>query len=406
MNRKFFFIFFVILVLISPSAFAWYGKFHVYSNLVKLRDPELQDTAIIRLCKDYERQVIAGDLSADITAVHYLEGGNKITQYTGLHSRAFYLKALEKTKGDPELKCFAYGIGLHQVQDRIAHYDSVPRAIRTYKVPNIAIHPILEQKADEQLMADLKNNGDPYGVTDYDEVKDLSEQILNELMIERFGGDPKYINLIQEASDLNLEDLKIDLNIVATNLAGGKWTYSQAYEVRKIIFPRSYYYYIGIGFLFALIIAGTTFWLGKNNWKYVTYILSGLIALFLIILLISIPLGTTWNWYLKANRPLTKIIPLENYKEPLRKTLDETEKFFETGGIVPYEDASGLFYDIQGRKVDGAITQAEKKYAMPVFIVFIIVLIAGLLLLFYLMSKPKYPQRPIKKQIFKKPYSY
>ena len=378
MNKKFL-ILLIFIIIFSSSVLAWFPNNHIYISLVALRT---SNTPITQECEGRENLVLLGEQMADVFVVHYLEGGKKITTYIGSHSRGFYDRWMELAGSDLDLKCVGRGIAFHNIQDQESHYNMVPKDIGRYKLPNVLIHPAREQQLETDMMNDLNKFGDPQSVTSYGEVDTLSKTIL-----DIFDEDPKYLKNFAKATGLREEDIKRDIDTVNINLKGNSWN-EEVYG-KKVSLPLSYLIWLGL----LLLISFSYIWavkrIGKNNWKYVGYFFGFGFMIFLVIVIISVPLGTSWYWYKAVNSIPAGLISPVDYKLHLQNSIDRTVLYLKDG-VLKYADASGLSYTDKGRKIDGALTKADKSFKIFILPIILGFLVIVNLILFLLMSrKPK-----------------
>ena len=377
--NKFLFILLIIIILNSSPILAWFPHSHAYISLVSLRT---SNTPITNLCAGRENLIITGMFADDVFVVHYLEGGTKITSYIGSHSKGFYERWMQLAGSDKDLKCMGYGIGgFHQVQDQETHYVIVPEDIMRYKLPNIIVHPAREQQLEQSMLKDLQENGDPYKVTSYGEVVTITQNSL-----DIFDTNPKYLATFSKATGLKPEDIKRDIDTVNINLKGNSW--DEAVYGKRVYLPTSYIIWLLILLAIPILSLYLTYKIGRNSWKFLAYFLHGLFAVIIILAMISVPLGTSWKWYQYANSVPVKLISNVDYKPHVDKSIAQTKLFLQDE-ILRYKDASGLSYTEGDRKIDGALTKADKKvryFVIPLVAIILIVLNA---LLFWIMSRGK-----------------
>ena len=371
-------LFIIILSVLSQSTLAWFPNNHIYISLVALRTT---NSPITELCEGRENLILTGMSAADIFVVHYLEGGTKIASYIGSHSKGFYERWMQLAGSDIDLKCMGYGIAFHMTQDQESHYGFVPEDITRFKLPNILIHPAREQQFEMSMLNDLETKGDRYSVTSYGEVTTLTRSLL-----DIFDEDPKYLDIFAKASGLREEDIKRDIDTVNINLKGNTW--DEAVYGKKVSIPISYILWLSVFLVISIVYIYLVAKIGVNAWKFVGYFLGGFLGILTIVTIISVPLGTSWYWYQSVNKIPAKLIGYEDYKPHVDNSIKMTKQFLENENLI-FKDASGLSYTIEGRKVDGALTKADKGFKIFVFPVIAIIVIVFNTFLFWIMSRKR-----------------
>jgi hypothetical protein len=140
---KKFFIFFITLMLLSSSCFAW-GPFVHFSKFQKAMDDDsIQSPVKDKILANYDA-CLAGIEAPDVGVIYYY---TNFKAYQSLHDWNYQQKLLELASNDAE-ETFAICYGIHLVQDTVSHNFFVPDRIRSTKIPNALIHPVVELKID------------------------------------------------------------------------------------------------------------------------------------------------------------------------------------------------------------------------------------------------------------------
>lgn len=132
-----------LILLISNIASAW-GPYTHFSKFKKALDDATIISPIKDACLANYDACVAGIEAADVSVIYYYTA---FQDYQSLHDWNYQTK-LKSLASTPEQEAFAIGYGVHLVQDTVSHNFYVPDKIRTTKIPNALLHPVIELKID------------------------------------------------------------------------------------------------------------------------------------------------------------------------------------------------------------------------------------------------------------------
>jgi len=372
MNKKIILIimFGIFLLNLVSLTSAYFTRDHLYWTINGF---EIVQSPITELCRVKLDIVLDGQTAADIPVLHYFD--EQFMSYISTHTKGSgYEACLERAGTDPELQCFCYGVGLHNIQDHFAHTEGglVPKYISRYFSSNLVGHMTIEKDYENKHIESVRNSDVvSSGLLDY------YDNIILDNLFEGKGGSYKYLLLLEDMSGI---DMRNDANIFANGYKGTGF-YDTVYN-QKLSLPWWFWglsvglMIVGFGVSVVLLIFGGT------NWKYfliAIYVMLGIIG---VLILVSFFSGNTWQWIQVA----IMIVPvrvadsdISHYDNLVQQA---TNRFLETG-YLPYDDNSGLTYwDSEGNYVEGALGQAEKKFqyiVLPIIILLFMALNAFLL---------------------------
>jgi len=355
---------------------AYFFKDHIYWTLDGFKTT---NSPITQRCRPYMEQVIGGVTASDVPIIHYFD--EKVTSYIFTHQRNAYLTCELESSGDEELFCFCIGMALHQVQDHFSHDVGglVAKYLKKYGASNLFGHMVVERNYENKHGKSLINDPLISQVNFYN-------SIVLDLLFEETGGDPKYLEMLNEVSGI---DMTQDARVIRSGYQGEGF-YNTVYK-DKVKLP---FWAWALGGLLILFGLGATFgiiWFGKTNWKWIAIIFWVIIFAIGVIILYSLFTGTTW----KITTFIIEQPPKIGYLNVADKDIvyydtivkQESNNFLETG-ILTFDDASGLPYvDRFGNKIKGSLKQSEStfRYIVLPTIVTILVLINA-----YFLYKTKF----------------
>ena len=371
MKKIFLSVFVLTLLLVSMSnVSAFYYLGHEYWTITGFDEV---DSAITMECSDKLNIVIDGNAAADIFVIHYTDS-DVVGSYVATHTKfAGYERCMQVAGPDQDLKCFCYGIGLHNIQDHFAHGKDglVPKYIARYFSSNLIGHMAIENDFEIKQLAYLEKTNDPV-------LMDGRLYQQDSIILNTLFEDPKYVDLLSEITVLTRSEVVRDLNVIANGYKGGGF-YNTVYE-EKVGLPAMFWYItiamiiLGLGVPIILSILMFKFGNGFNIWALLIIIIYVLIAVMGVALMLSIYTGDTWAWVNTALR----VVPIRiadadivYYNDKVQKA---TNEFLKTKN-VPFDDNSGLSYRASdGSWVEGELGKAELPFkimlvvfALPLF---------------------------------------
>lgn len=388
-NQIFILAFLLILVTQLSMVSAAFTIDHEYWSLKGLDET---DSPIANLCRDRPDLILDGNTAADIMVLHYVD--NKVTSYISTHTKGSgYLTCLEKAGTDKEMKCFCYGVGLHNTQDNFFHNEEglVPKYLKLFFSANLIGHMTLEY--DYQLKHQKMLVNDPIVTSGRLEFHDT--RVLDNLF-EQTGGDVKYLELLADMTGLSLDDLKNDANIFANGYKGVGFydtVYSQKIKLPFIFWGVSIgLIIIGFGMILVLLIVPRVLGIKTTKWKLILIMIYLIFAILGILLIISMYTNNTWSWVQAATRVVPLRISQNDILDYNNKELEATKEFLKTGNLA-YEDNSGLSYrDSNGIWHEGALAAAETPFKLILWLgILPIFIILNLFLLYKTFRNSKKP---------------
>lgn len=353
MNKKFLTLIFVSLLLVSmlPLTSAWFSRDHERFTFTAFEEV---NSPITQTCRPYLYVLMDGDSGADISVLHYV--GPKVTSYIQTHTRSGYLDCLKEAGTDLEMKCFCYGIALHQQQDFYSHSENgfTTKYLKKFLGNNYLAHMIVErnmENANDKLTAG-KTDAVSIRVEDYD------NKLLNSLFPE-LGGNSKYLTMLNYVSGI---DMSNDAKIFRSGYVGDGF-YSTVYKDRvslpfwAIVIPIAL---MLLGLVVCILIA----WKGVTNWKWLAILFGVILIVLGALIFYTFLSGTTW----KVTTLLIEVPPMFGYMkisdtdvQYYSKITQEATNRFLTTGELNIDDASGLSYeDRNGVWHEGALTKASQ----------------------------------------------
>ncbi len=355
MNKKLFVISGLLVCILCMSlSSAFFLKSHEYWTLKAFKETS---SPIKTMCADRLTQMMDGNTAADVPVLHYYD--EDVFSYISTHTRGVgFQECLTEAGSDIDLKCFCYGIGLHNVQDHYSHTLNgiVSKYLKKYWASNLPGHMVVEKDYEVKHMQYLRDQADPY----YDEIEFYDSRVLDHFFIET-GGEEKYVKLMNSVTGLDIEN---DLNLFANGYKGQGF-YDTVYK-EKLKLP---WWFWGIGFGAVIIGLGMTLLIlitGRTWWR-VLAMLPWLILLILgILVLVSFLMNSTWQWFEYGLRIPAKLgylsVGMEDVELYNNLIIAESKYFLETG-VLKFDDNTGLSYeDRDGTWQDGALITAETKF--------------------------------------------
>ena len=351
-NKFFFSIVFTLIIisLLIPNVSAFFTNSHEYWTIKGFHEI---NSPITELCQNDLSIVLDGNTGADIAVLHYYD--DQFMSYIGTHTRfSGYQTCLSNAGTDPQLQCFCYGVGLHNIQDHYAHTKGglVPKYIKSSFSSNLIAHMTIERSYEIKHME--AKSLDP--IISSGELKYYDDRVLDNLFVET-GGSYKYLQLLKDMSGI---DMRNDANIFANGYKGSGF-YNTVYN-EKLSLPW-WFWSISIGLMIVGLGGGILFALyGKNNWKYLLILIYLLMFILGALIIFSFYSGNTWGWIKVA----IMIVPIRVSDADVMKydtiVQQATNTFLETG-VLPFDDNSGLSYvDRNGLAVEGELILAEQKF--------------------------------------------
>jgi len=360
----------ILLLNLIPLTSAFFVKSHLYWNIKGMQDVQ---SPITELCSDKLDILLDGVVATDIPVLHYFD--EQFMSYISTHTRGSgYEACLIRAGTDPELQCFCYGVGLHNIQDHFAHAEGglVPKYLSKYFSSNLVGHMTVEKSYENKHMELVENsNIVSSGTLDY-----YNKRVLDNLFEEK-GGSYKYLLLLEDMSGI---DMRNDANIFASGYKGVGF-YDTVYG-KKLSLPW-WFWSLSIGLIIIGFGVSIVLLIVKGaSWKYFLigiYLILGIIG---ILILVSFFSGNTWQWIQLSIMILPIRVSDSDISHYDNLVQQATNRFLATG-YLPYDDNSGLTYwDSEGNYVEGALSQAEKKFQyilLPIVILLFIALNAFLL---------------------------
>ena len=380
MNKKLLLLIFVTSILLinslqlSSAFFFWSHEKFVIQEFDEISDDQ---SATVKMCRPYLNILIDGDLSSDVGVIHYGSSGASLFSYIYPHTLQGYNECLRDSGSDDQLKCFCTGNFLHILQDSYSHNKDgiVYKYLIKYFGNNYLGHMIVE-KNFQTLHEKYIEQTNPTLKTKIDE---NDKQILNSLFPE-FGGDDKYLNVMQKMSGLNM---KADAQLIRSGYLGEGF-YNTVYKDKTQIPVWGLwvsYLTMFIGFLSFLLLLI----FGKTKWKYLTAFIFLLLFLVGFITYYSfnpvIPIINKDIWSItgvplptwKITTMLIEIPPKFGYLKFSQQDLiyydnivQEATNNFLRNPVANIQDASGLTYQDANTKqlVQGSLTYAERGFSM------------------------------------------
>jgi len=375
MKKKIFLTLFVATLLVltlMPLTSAWFTRDHArftYQGLSEIQSP------ITEMCRGYEDVVMDGNTGNDLAILHYFEDG--VTSYITTHTATGMANCDREAGTDVGLKCYCIGAKLHVLQDFNSHSTNgfTTKYLREFVGNNYLWHMIVEKNMEERN-DEIYAQSDPLLTAKVDYYDTIT---LNSLFPE-LGGDSKYMNLVNQVGDINLEN---DARIFRTAYVGDSSFFDTVYAEKTTIPTRFVILPIAL-FLIGLLIVVLMFIFGKTGYKWIAIILGLILLLLGIAIFITFVTGTTW----KVISVIITIPPKFGYMKLSdadvqyydKITQEKTNEYLRTG-IFDIQDASGLSYTAKdGTPVTGALTQASKgsNYTIGLFVVLLFVSILTL----------------------------
>lgn len=350
-----------MIVLLSSNVSAFFTRSH---ETWMLNGLEQTDSSITSLCRNYKAEFLDGNTAADVTVLHYAD--SKVTSYIFTHTRAGYTKCMEDAGSDPALRCFCYGVYLHNLQDSYSHLQGgvVEQTLKKYFGSNYMGHMTVERNFQSKHMQLLEDRNDyviSSGQLDYYDSISLNTLFEN-------GEPSKYLDALNNIAGI---DLSNDAKIFRSAYQGEGF-YNTVYK-DKIALP-SWFYIIAygliiVGILVTVLIIG----LGRNKFKYFAAIFWILLAVFGVILLLSFYTGSSWKITTFIIETPPKFFNYLGVTDASVKSYDkiiqDATNQFLTDGVFRIDDASGLTYCANTRtdgtcakEIKGALTNAETGF--------------------------------------------
>ncbi len=338
------------MLLVTPLTSAFFAKSHEYWTI---KGFEEINSPITQLCSGDIDLVAAGNFQTDASVLHYFD--DKFMSYISTHTRGSgYQACLQQAGTDPELRCYCYGVGLHNVQDHFAHTEVgvVPKYLNKYFSSNLVGHMVIEKSFEEKHMDFVSTDS---VVTSGD--LDYYDSIICDNLFVETGGDYKYINLLNDMSGI---DMSNDVNIFCNGYQG-KGFFDTVYN-EKLKLPW-WFWGLSIGLILVGLAVAILFIIyGRTMWKYSLVFMYLMIALVGVLILVSFFTNNTWQWidYTISLVPITVTDGDISYYDNVVQ--QATNQFLSTGKLV-YDDNSGRSYvDRNGMDVVGALGEAEKSF--------------------------------------------
>jgi hypothetical protein len=157
MNKAVFLIILTILLTAFISAqtveevYAWGPCTHIYYTRKALQ--QAKGFPIADLVETYWDWFLTGLMYPDVTVIYYY---TEWISYSATHAWHFQTKLWEDAvaKGSEKAMAFAIGVGVHLIQDCIAHNYYIPLKIRSTMIQNNIIHPLTEGFVETKLISD------------------------------------------------------------------------------------------------------------------------------------------------------------------------------------------------------------------------------------------------------------
>jgi len=132
----------VFLVLTSFSVLSFGPNLHL--NILDFAINESENTLIKKIVMENIDACYAGLVYADAGVFYYY---TNFKLYKGLHNYNTVDEMLRLAKNDRD-RAFAYCFKIHLASDAVSHNIFVPSYIRSTKIPNYIIHPIVELRVE------------------------------------------------------------------------------------------------------------------------------------------------------------------------------------------------------------------------------------------------------------------
>jgi len=153
MKRPLFLLVVVILLFgaLVIKAKAWGPCTHIYYTRKAL--DQAKGFQIADLVESHWEWFLTGLVYPDVTVIYYY---TQWVSYSATHAWQFQTKLWNDavSKGSEKAMAFAVGVGVHLIQDCIAHNYYIPFKIRLTMVQNNIIHPLTEGFVETELIAD------------------------------------------------------------------------------------------------------------------------------------------------------------------------------------------------------------------------------------------------------------
>jgi len=317
----------MVLLIMTPLTSAYFPVTHTY--LISETCKQQYNTELSRMCCNDEKACIAGNLLADISVIYYLERGLK--KYTVTHSDIFCRDAIAQSR-NPTEEALAAGICLHQISDIYSHNVFVPYAIEHTSLPNIIVHPFVEQKIDNYI-----NKISPQSRALLDSSLENSQQYAE--FIQRVLQPNK------EYSDINVRNLITSFLQQVKNSNTG---YDVSFSTLKMV-PISLYIYIFL--ILVISISGILLIMYKTKMNFSTItslIILSLIALIIISAILMTLTGVVWRYFTVIASPISNFVPTSNIEIGIKNTEGYIKNLFIYGidyfNTLPEEmrDATGI----------------------------------------------------------------
>ena len=379
-------VFSLVLLTILPQTSAFFTRSHEYWILKALEDEP--SSMVAKLCGDRPDLLIDGNTGNDITIIHYTD--DKVQSYIFLHQKFSFDKCLQEAGSNKEKQCLCFGSGTHQIGDGNAHIKDalVPKYIRKYFSSNLVGHMAIEYDYEIKHMKLIEDDS----VVTSGQLDFYDSRVLDNFFTET-GGNDEYIELYSTLSGLSFQEFKGDAQIFRSGYTGEGF-FNTVYN-EKIQLP-SIFWIISIGLIIIgagvaiLLILLPFFGVQMTIWRFIIVGIYLFVALVGTLLIVSLMLGTTWEWV----RLSLNVVPISISDADVQYyndvNLRDHKEFFRTGRLVN-DDVSGLDYQ---NSATGALVEGELGKAETPFKWFMILIIAPLfalvnIFLFYKTFKVK-----------------
>jgi len=322
------------ILFILPLVSAGFPISHKYiiSESIKVQ----QETALYKACKSNPDICFAGNLLADFTVIDYIES---FERYSATHRPSFCNRLINSAVGslgvsqEEELACAAGGCG-HSAGDSHIHNELVPEMIRRLGMPNIMIHPFIEQKIDLRLIDKNPNIAIEMEIasSSYRKCVPLFKRVLS--TDDKFRG-------------VNLEE-RMDKFII--EVQGGKdTTYDISFKNISSIPFRTVALYISLMMFFVVIsvllyIKRLRFKDRRTVLNWVTFSVSSIIAVLFIVLFIANLGGQAFVTFSTFAKPISRIMPVSEIEmdQYIQNSITKTKELFASGEVSLFGiDGSG-----------------------------------------------------------------
>lgn len=351
MKKKLYILFLVSLLLVS-SVLASNPQHHLAKDERACRESNPSTIRDVACGENFDAFVI-GDIITDWTVPKYF---TEFVKYSNSHSPSLCQTAIANAKTPREL-AFSYGICSHDITDSVSHNRFVPPVLEKVYGTNAMFHALAEEAENDLLLEQ-----DPQLRTRLNGmISGIDGQAYEEFV-------PFYKNILQQNPLFQDENIDVNIDFLMAQIQGGE-RYTHGFGTAFVV-PIEIWIIIGLVFLISAF--GITFALLKKKksiWTWVLIIVLVIPLVFIILAFYGLFSGNLFTMYQSISKPITKILPLGDWRALYDLQVSNTISFFNQGSnyILSIDDPTGI----------NALREAEQAGKLVRF--FIGFLLAGFL---------------------------